>query len=202
VNRRKFIVLLGAMGGAPALAPAGLGAQRAAPVVGFLSARSAEPEQGFVDGENVIVEYRWANGHYDRLPSQAADFVERSVLRRLSVRVSSSSQSTHACLTPMSACASPCRRAVGRGFSCKRARPPAPPPSQVSPHGGRASIFEVAHANETDPGRNALRPPALVRQAGWASRAPNPPRPHPVNTDPWHPPCRGLLLYVRPLTAR
>jgi putative ABC transport system substrate-binding protein len=62
------------------------------PVVGFLSSRSSEEtaqlveafkrglaEDSFVDGRNVAIEYRWAKGHYDRLPAQAADLVARRV---------------------------------------------------------------------------------------------------------------------------
>jgi putative ABC transport system substrate-binding protein len=62
------------------------------PVVGFLSSRSSEEsaqlveafkrglaEDSFVNGRNVAIEYRWAEGHYDRLPAQAADLVARRV---------------------------------------------------------------------------------------------------------------------------
>ena len=62
------------------------------PVVGFLSARSREEsahlvaafqhglaEQGAAEGQNVVIEYRWADGHYDRLPEQATEFVRRPV---------------------------------------------------------------------------------------------------------------------------
>lgn len=62
------------------------------PVVGFLNGASAEGytkfvaefrrglnEMGFVEGQNVVVEYRWAEGHYDRLPGLAADLIRRRV---------------------------------------------------------------------------------------------------------------------------
>jgi putative ABC transport system substrate-binding protein len=62
------------------------------PVVGFLNAASAEGytkfvgefrrglnSMGFVEGQNVVVEYRWAEGHYDRLPDLAADLIRRQV---------------------------------------------------------------------------------------------------------------------------
>jgi putative ABC transport system substrate-binding protein len=61
-------------------------------VIGFLSARSADEsahlvsafcrglsEHGLIEGRNVAIEYRWANGQYDQLPGQAAEFVDRSV---------------------------------------------------------------------------------------------------------------------------
>ena len=61
------------------------------PVIGLLSAGSANTspsleaflqglkESGFVEGQNVIIEYRWADGQYDRLPAMAADLVNRRV---------------------------------------------------------------------------------------------------------------------------
>ena len=69
-----------------------LAQQPAMPLVGFMSTQSPETaphfvsafrqglkEQGFVEGQNVAVEYRWAYGHYDRLPEFAADLVRRQV---------------------------------------------------------------------------------------------------------------------------
>lgn len=66
--------------------------QRAAPVVGLLGIGSPGPfapfvaafrqglgEMGYVEGKNVAIEYRWAEGHYDRLPALAADLVDRKV---------------------------------------------------------------------------------------------------------------------------
>src|SRR5215213_3816266 len=67
-------------------------AQQAVPVVGFLHPSSPEPfghiingfrrglnEAGFVEGQNVAIEYRWARGDYDKLPALAADLVQRRV---------------------------------------------------------------------------------------------------------------------------
>jgi putative tryptophan/tyrosine transport system substrate-binding protein len=62
------------------------------PVIGFLNSVSAGPfrqfvdafrrglnETGFVEGQNVMIDYRWAEGHYDRLPELATDLVRRNV---------------------------------------------------------------------------------------------------------------------------
>ena len=89
-SRRAFIRLLG--GAAVAWPLAARAQQPAMPVVGYLSARSPEDtthlveafrrglkETGFIDGQNVTVEYRWALGQYDRLPAMAAEFARRPV---------------------------------------------------------------------------------------------------------------------------
>src|SRR5215831_15271028 len=91
IARRKFLATL--LGGTTVAWPLGTWAQQSAmPVVGFLNTRvpGADPhllaafrrglkEIGYVEGQNVTIEYRWAYNQYDRLPALAADLVRRKV---------------------------------------------------------------------------------------------------------------------------
>jgi len=94
MNRREFITLIGGAAAAPSMFwPRLASAEQATmPVIGFLSSRSpAESSHlvaafraglqagGYVEGQNVAIEYRWAEGQYDRLPALAADLVRRGV---------------------------------------------------------------------------------------------------------------------------
>jgi ABC-type uncharacterized transport system substrate-binding protein len=90
LKRRQFITLLG--GTAAAWPLAARAQQRGLPVIGLLSSRSAATdthsiavirqalnESGFVEGQNVVIDYRWADGQYDRLPALATSLVRRQV---------------------------------------------------------------------------------------------------------------------------
>jgi putative tryptophan/tyrosine transport system substrate-binding protein len=89
MRRREFIALIG---GAAAWPSAACAQQPTMPVVGFLGNGSSEPDAfrvaairhglkdaGYVEGQNVTFEYRWAEDHYERLPALATELVRREV---------------------------------------------------------------------------------------------------------------------------
>jgi len=106
MRRREFISLLGGAAAAPIVWPLAARAQQPAlPVIGFLNSRSVETsghlvaafrrglsEGGFVEGQTVAVQYRWARGRYDRLPALALE------LARLPVAVAVATGGTPAAL--------------------------------------------------------------------------------------------------------
>src|SRR5262245_49067246 len=120
MRRREFMTLLG---GAAAAWPLAVGAQQpATPVVGFLRSSTAAGsehivaglrrglhETGYVDGQNVAIEYRWGDDHLERLPGLAADLVSR----RVSVIVGSSRAGTMCC------CASSTSATKAVAISCR-----------------------------------------------------------------------------------
>jgi hypothetical protein len=117
MNRRAFISLIGAAAGWPLAARA---QQPAMPVVGFLrntqaasfehilaAFRGGLADAGFVEGRNVVIEQRWAEGHNDRLPALVTDLIKRQAAvivakyRRSVGRQGCGDDCTRSCLRPV-----------------------------------------------------------------------------------------------------
>ena len=95
-DRVKLRNLVALITGAAIAWPFGVCAQQPIPMIGYLSGGSPESdniparltafreglnETGYAEGQNVVIEYRWAEGHYDRLPALAADLLGSALIR-------------------------------------------------------------------------------------------------------------------------
>jgi putative tryptophan/tyrosine transport system substrate-binding protein len=173
MNRRELLILGGGAVGWPFAAYA---QQKRVPVIGLLGIPSPGPaaanviafrrglsEAGYVEGQNVMIEYRWAEGRYDRLPALAADLVARKVdvisaFGSPSARIAKSSTST---IPIVFGSADP----VGEGLVASLARP-----------GGNITGFSIM-APDLEPKRLELLS-ELVPQAGVIALLADPSNPN------------------------
>jgi putative tryptophan/tyrosine transport system substrate-binding protein len=126
VKRRAFIALLG---GAAAAWPLAARAQQSLPLIGFLHAgspgervhlitalREGLRARGYLEGENVIIDYRWAEDQFDRLPALAAELVGRRASVIATPKWPARSGGTNRC-------AASCVSGVGNEANANRDRP-------------------------------------------------------------------------------
>jgi len=132
IGRRE---LLAALGGAAAAWPLAARAQQPAmPVIGFLHPASPDAyaerlrafrqglkDAGFIEGENVAIEYRWADNQIDRLPALATELVRRQVAVIVAATTSAAFAAKTATTTVPIVFSSPPRS--GRAWSCRQPRP-------------------------------------------------------------------------------
>ncbi len=133
MRRRELVIFLaiGALG-----APAVARAQQAMPVIGFLNPQSQDgyaermrgfrqglKDTGFVEGENVAVEYRWGENQSERMPAMAADLVRRQVAAIVATGGTSASLAAKAATTTIPSCSSTPDDPVKLGLVASLARP-------------------------------------------------------------------------------